>query len=327
MPGLRGRRYLAATVTVGVVVVVASCQNPAQSEPPVTPTPAPPPPVETTPTPSAAAQPPASPTCGQIDCLLFDSAADAFAHVLATKPLVVAVGETHAQKGTEALTSTTHRFTENLLPLLAHQASDLVLELWVADGKCGRREQEVAQQQKPVTETQSKGNQNEFLALGNKAESLGIRPHVLRPTCEEYEAIVSAGDDAIVQMLEMIARLTTKLVDAILDRNQRQGAERVVITYGGIVHNDLVPRPGREKWSYGPALKSRVQGRYVEVDLIVPEYIKDAPPWTSLDWTKRFDRTVHADRARLLQPSPGSYVLVFPKWSASKAGGPAQPAR
>ena len=300
----------AGLVCASLMLALGACQSQPQSPPPAAPVAEPT--QSATPAPSAAAEPPAPPTCGQIDCLLFDSAQEAFAHVLASEPLVVAVGETHAQQGTEALASTTHRFTENLLPMFEHRASDLVLELWVADGKCGQQEQRVAQQQKPVTETQSKGNQNEFLALGNKAKSLGIRPHVLRPSCEEYDAIVSAEDDAIVKMLEMIARLTTTMVRAILERNQKQRTERMVIAYGGIVHNDLVPRAGREAWSFGPALKSLVQGRYVEVDLIVPEYIKDEPPWTSLGWTERFDRSAHPDRARLLQPSPGSYVLVFP---------------
>jgi hypothetical protein len=232
--------------------------------------------------------------------------------VLESDPLVVAVGESHAQRGTEQIQSTTSRFTEKLLPLFASRASDLVLELWVASGECGERETEVAEQQQPVTETQAQSNQSEFLTLGQQASALGIRPHILRPLCQQYEAIINAGEDAVVKMLEMIAELTAVMVQAILERNQRQGTEKMVIAYGGIVHNDVEPREGRERWSFGPQLRSLVQGRYVELDLIVPEYVKDGPPWTSLGWVADFDQAQHAGKLRLLSPGPGSYVLVFP---------------
>jgi hypothetical protein len=267
--------------------------------------PAPPPPVTQPP-------PPDSETCGTIPCRRFDTPQAAFAAVLATKPLVLAIGETHAQQGTEAVPSATKRFTEQLLPMLQGRASDLVLELLVASGKCGTREAEVAEEQKPVTETQAKSDQNEFVTLGNQSNALGIRPHVLEPSCEQYDAILAAGDETISRMLETIAQITTVMVKAILLRNQRQGVEKLVLTYGGIVHNDRVPRAGRETWSFGPEISAIVGDRYVEVDLIVPEYIKDEPPWTSLPWVAQFDRTVHADQTRLLEPSPGSFVLVFP---------------
>src|SRR5690606_19555909 len=39
--------------------------------------------------------------CGELGCLRFASAEAAFRHLLAEKPLILAVGEAHAQKGTE----------------------------------------------------------------------------------------------------------------------------------------------------------------------------------------------------------------------------------
>jgi hypothetical protein len=281
---------------------------------------APPARARATPSPPAAEptapEPPAEIRCGKIACQLFDRPEQALAAVLQSRPLVVAVGETHAQAGTEHVQSTTSRFTEKLLPLFASRTSDLVLELWVASGECGERETEVAERQQPVTETQAQSNQNEFLTLGRQASALGIRPHILRPSCEQYEAIVDAGEDAIVKMLEMIADLTAVMVKAIVERNQRQGIEKVVLAYGGIVHNDVRPREGRERWSFGPRLRSLAQGRYVELDLIVPEYIKDGPPWSSLGWVADFDQAQHAGKVRLLSPGPDSYVLVFASSSA-----------
>ena len=247
-----------------------------------------------------------------MNCLLFDRPEEAFATVLKGDPLVVAVGETHAQVDGAEAESTTSRFTELLLPTLKDKASDVVLELMQRSGDCVEKEEKVAKKQEPVKQTQKKSNQSEFLALGNKAQSLGIRPHILRPSCEDFDAVIAAGDSAVIVMLEMIARLTSKMVKAILERNERQGDEKIVVAYTGIVHNDLVPREGRERWSFGPDLFSHVAGRYVEIDLIVPEFVKSGPPWDSLVWTKHFDKTRHADKTKLYNPRPGSYVLIFP---------------
>src|SRR5688572_11328442 len=48
-------------------------------------------------------------------CLRFATPEDAFRHVLAKEPVVLAIGEAHAQKGTEAIASSTKRFTESFL--------------------------------------------------------------------------------------------------------------------------------------------------------------------------------------------------------------------
>src|SRR5262249_6185988 len=139
--------------------------------------------------------------CGELDCLLFDDPAAALARVLEGQPRVLAVGESHAQKGGEGVVSATSRFTEHFLPVLAPRASDLIIELWVADPRCSKEKvAKVQQKQKAVTQSQADTNQNEFVTLAEKAKALGIQPHILRPTCDEYDQILKAGDDAIDQM-------------------------------------------------------------------------------------------------------------------------------
>jgi hypothetical protein len=251
-------------------------------------------------------------TCGALGCRLFDTPEAAFAAVLETRPVVLAVGEAHAQKGTEALKSTTARFTDTLLPMLKDRASDLVLELWVADGKCKKQQKQVAQAQKPVTEQQAATNQNEFVTLGDRSKALGIQPHVLVPSCEEYDRILAAKEDAVLEMLSMIARLSDKKARDLVERNRSAKADRMVVAYGGAMHNDLEPQKGREAFSFGPALETFTEKRYVELDLIVPEFVKDTPAWQSLPWYPHFDRNAHADKVRLYNPRPGSYVLIFP---------------
>lgn len=247
--------------------------------------------------------------CGQFGCALFDSPAAAFATVLATGPRVLGIGEAHAQKGSEGVESATHRFAA-MLPSLGGHATDLVLELWVGRTDCVEAERKVREKQKPVTEPQAESNQNEFVELATRAKELGIAPHVLRGTCKDYDEIVKAGDDAIGVMLEKIAQITAVDVKKLLERPHRPGD--LILTYGGALHNDLAPRPGRETMSFGPELDRVTDGQYVELDLIVPEYIKDTDTWRALEWYPVYDRARFGDHAALFQLKPRSFVLIFP---------------
>lgn len=258
-------------------------------------------------------------SCGEMGCTLFDTPEDAFASILAEKPLVIGIGESHAPKGAEGVVSSTKRFTETFLPMLVDAkrdmvASDIVLEIWVAEGQCGKKkEAAVAEKQKPVTQGQAKTNQNEYVALGDAAHARGIKPHILRAPCADYDKILNAKEDAVIVMLEMIARLMNEKVTALLTQQADAGTEKMVLTYGGAIHNDIVAREGREKWTFGPDLSQKTKGRYVEVDLVVPEYIKDNDAWNALPWVRHFNKDAHPSKTTLFRPAPGSFVLVFPR--------------
>ncbi len=266
------------------------------------------------PPPSGVAEPaPEAEECGALGCRLFESPADALRHVLESKPLVLGVGEAHALKGTEGVESTTSRFTRELLPVLAPRASDIVIELMQPDRRCLKTTEEVRKEQKEVTRDQAASNQNEFVMLGARAKDAGVRPHILYPSCAQYDRIVKAGDDSIFVMLETIALLTEQKAEAILERNRKEGAaDALLVLYGGAVHNDVSPREGRQAWSYGKSLLDTTGGRYVELDLIVREYIKDTDVWKSLPWYSHFDKTAHPDKVVLFHPAPSSYALIFP---------------
>jgi hypothetical protein len=261
---------------------------------------------------TAIATAPAGEPCGELGCRLFDSPEQAFAAVLAKQPRVLGIGEAHAQKGTEEVTSATDRFTHALLPLLRDRAGDLVVELMMG-AECGGAEKQVASAQKPVVEPQAAGNKNEFIALGNEAKKLGIQPHPLKPSCDQLKAAADAGADTVPRMLALIADLSVDLVGKILARNQRDGRERLVVVYGGALHNDATPPADRADWSYAPRVQSLAPGGYVELDLIVPEYIKDSPAWTALPWYGHYHPAEQGKRVVLFEPAPGSYVLIFPQ--------------
>lgn len=247
--------------------------------------------------------------CGQSPCRIFDSPSDALRTVLERKPLVLGVGEAHARKGTEALEPSVRRFTRELLPALRGTASDLVVELLLPNAACGKESKAAAEEQRVVTEKQSATTQNDYVLLANAAREAGIAPHGLRPSCEDLGQIASAGPEAITASLSVVTRLVTATLGTLVDGS---GKGRLLLAYGGAMHNDARPRPGREMWSFGPAMLEKTGGRYVELDLIVPEFIEDTDVWRSLPWVKGFDPAAHAGSTRLLEPAKGSFVLVFP---------------
>lgn len=251
--------------------------------------------------------------CGALDCRLYDTPEDALAAVLADRPLVLGIGEAHAQKGMEGVDSAAKRFTESLLPAMKDRASDLVVELMLPPSGCKPAEQKVRTQQREVTKHQAESNQSEYVTMGDAARKLGVVPDALRPTCEDLERTAKAGDEAIATMLENIARLAGTKAKELLARNQKLGADRMVVLYGGALHNDATPKPGREAWSFGPELSKATGGRYVELDVFVPESIQDTDAWKAMDWHAHYDRAAHAGATALFKTGPSSWAMIFPK--------------
>lgn len=269
---------------------------------------------DASPPPALAAQGATGTDCGALGCRLFDSPEDAMRAALAGNPLVVAVGEAHALAGTEHIDSSARRFTRDLLPELKGRASDLLLELMMPRGDCKAKTEEARTAQKPATRGHAESDQEEYVAMGNAARSLGIIPDVLRPSCDDLGAIGDAGDDAIVRTLETINRLTVKQVEALMGRKDRD-AGAAIIVYGGALHNDPTPDETEGEvadWSYGPALSNAVNGRYVAVNLFVREYIKDDATWRKWAWYPHFDRERSPEKTTMFHPKADVYVLIFP---------------
>ena len=224
---------------------------------------------------------------------------------------MLAVGEAHAQKGSEAVSSTAKRFGAQLLPIVRGRASDIVIELLLANGSCGKKtEERVAEKQKPVTENQAASNQNEFVELGTVAKKQGTEPHALTPNCDEFNAISGAGEDVVDRMLTTVAAASTRTLEALL---KHRPPAALLLAYGGALHNDLVPRPGRERWSFGPHFADVTGGKYVELDLIVPEYVKDTEAWRAFPWYSAYAERKGPHGALLYTIAPHSFTLIFPR--------------
>ncbi|HEY3499199.1 MAG TPA: hypothetical protein VGK73_31125 [Polyangiaceae bacterium] len=317
------RLLISVAVVHGGLALACGGARPAANvaPPPVTPAPA----ARASGEPSAAPAAPVSPdagpagvpatapgrSCGALGCRAFASPREAFEQALQGVPRVIAVGESHAQKAGAQVPSATQRFREQLLPVLAGRAKGIVVELLLPDKRCQKQQvADVAKRQEAVTAPQAETNQNEFVVLGQAAKALGIVPQPLVPTCDELKTVLGAGSGDIDAMLRLVADITTRETSALLAAGD---PEKSVVTYGGLVHNDLAPRPGREAWSFGPRLAERAGESFVEIDLIVPEFVRPEPPWTNLAWYPHYDAARDGAETRLFEPTPRSFVLVFPR--------------
>lgn len=277
-----------------------------------------PPPAEPTPTAEAVAEKPLASRCGPLECATFTSARAALEVVLSSEPLVLAVGEAHAPAAAGKQRSGARRFAEDLLPVLAGRSSDLIVELMNPPAGCKKQTEAVREQHKPVTDKQSTTLQNDYVALGEAARRLNVVPDLLRPSCADLAAVEAAGNDAVPMTLALIARLTIAQSRATLEKRQSESkAPRMLILYGGAMHNDLAPEKGRDEWSFGPALSSSVADRYVELDVFVREYVRDTDAWKRLPWYPHWKRDAHPDLAELFRVGPRSFTLILPRDPAS----------
>lgn len=273
--------------------------------------------VDASPAPPAAsavaeASPRAGQPCGALDCRLFDAPEDAFAVVLAQRPRALGIGEAHAQKGMDGVDSSTKRFTERLLPLLRDRASDLLVELMLPPTGCKKAEKKVRAKQQEVVERQAETNQSEYVTMGEAARRLGLVADALRPSCEDLAVIAQAGDLAVPRMLETIARLAAAKAKELLGRREKAGVDKMVVLYGGALHNVAAPKPDRAAWSFGPELLRATGGRYVELSMFVPESIQDSDSWRALAWVPHYDRAAHGAKTALFRTGPSSWALIFP---------------
>jgi hypothetical protein len=271
-------------------------------------------PVQPAPGPSAVVAPsPIVTGCGALGCKQYESPDLAFEEAIRGDARVVSIGEAHAPKGAR-VPSSARRFTDLFLPLLKGRASDLVVELMMPPPGCAARVSEVKKVQAPVTTHQAPEDQGEYVAMGEAARKLGIVPDLLRPTCADLDAIQDAGDDAIDVSLRTIEKLTREKVQKLIERDAHTPGDegKIVVTYGGAIHNDRDPPAERRVWSFGPALDHATGGRYVEIDLYVPEFIDGSDAWSRLEWFSHYERAKLGERTTMFRPHDRTFVIVFP---------------
>lgn len=245
-----------------------------------------------------------------------DSLAEAVAALITPKTRLLGLGELHSRVDRPDAPSTLVRFTEELLPALPARTSDLILETWTVDDRCGKGAAAAAASLQAATR-RPESTQSELGILFVRSRGRGLRSHPMRVTCDDYKAMAGGGDDAIVHMLDLTTSELTRLAVTYLRRAAATtptasliAEPPLVVVYGGALHNDRFPTAGLASWSYAPAVEADSERTYVEVDLITPELAEDdaallAQPWAPLLGAS--SRVVTYERG------DRSYVVIVPR--------------
>jgi len=105
----------------------------------------------------------------------------------------------------------------------------------------------------------------------------------------------------------------------VLARPGTSADARAVVVYGGALHNDLAPAEGMSAYTFGESLSKTVGGKYLEIDLYVPEYVEKQKTLKAEPWYRAYAKLARRGQAVLIERSLASYVIVFP--SAPRARG------
>lgn len=268
-----------------LILVCACTASPGPSAPP-----------EAVPAPPATPLPPHS---------IQPNLAAAVQSVLLDQHRIIGVGELHQTEGGPQVVSTAQRFTDQVLPSLAPHTSDLVIETWVLDGQCGPQEVTVTAQ---ITEETARPAvvEDQIARMARVAGELGVRPHALSLSCDDYASVQDAAGEVVYGQLLTV--LTQKLQGFA---EQAQGREDVrMLLYGGAVHNDVHPRESLAAYSYGPAVVAQSGPAYVELDLFVPELAAGIEGYAEEPWFALLE-AAKPDQVLVHARAPNSYVLIL----------------
>ena len=223
---------------------------------------------------------------------------------------VLGFGELHARVDRAQARSALAAFTE-ALPAFGERISDLVVETWIVDKKCGQ--QAVTATRKIEGEVKRpEATKSEIALLVDTAQAAQIRPHAMTLSCKDYERLApNKGPADPIAMLGLVTRELTRIAtSAVQHRDQEPGHRPWIAVYGGALHNDRFPDKSVAEWSYAGSVDVASRGHYVEVDLIVPEFAEAEPSLQAQPWRPLL---AAADRVRVWARGERSFVVILPR--------------
>jgi hypothetical protein len=225
---------------------------------------------------------------------------------------VIGFGEMHLRTDVKQVKSAIARFTQDGLPAIADQLSDLVVETWIVDPKCGQKAQTTTTKVE-MTVRRPAETRNEIAMLADAARAAKIQPHAMKLTCADYEKVnPDNGQIAADVMLDLTTKELGRISgEAVAFRDKKAEKRPWIGVYGGALHNDRMPAPGIEDWSYAAKADEASKDRFVEIDLIVPEIAQADAASHSQPW---YWLVAHADdKVHVWQRGERSFVVVLPK--------------
>jgi hypothetical protein len=236
----------------------------------------------------------------------------AFDEILGDRPRVLGIGELHLRTDrTGPTTSALARFTAEVMPSIGPQVSDLVIETWVVDPACktgGAATQRVEAAMKRPESTKS-----EIGGLIGIIKQNGIKAHVMRLSCDDLATVAPPSGVEAEKLLDVVTRELGRVArSAVRYRDEHAEARPLIVVYGGALHNDLHPFETTAQWSYAGAVDEATGGRFVEVDLYLPELIEGQALYESEDWYPLVAKTPPG-KVLLVQRAPHSWLAVLPR--------------
>jgi hypothetical protein len=225
---------------------------------------------------------------------------------------VVGFGELHMRTDRKQVKSSLAWFTQDGLPAIADQLSDLIVETWIVDPKCGQKAK-TATAKVEMTVRRPQETKSDIALLADAARAAKIQPHAMKLTCADYDKIAPAsGDVAPDVLLGLTTKELTRISgEAVTHRDKNAEKRPWIGLYGGALHNDRFPAKGVEDWSYAASVDGKTNNRFVEVDLIVPELAEGDNSWKGQPW---FELVTKADdKVHVWKRGERSFVVVLPR--------------
>lgn len=276
-----------------VALVLVACGQGSTQKPP----PAPPVAVVHDAAVPDAAPPPAPPTG------MYATLADALVAIIPADARVIGFGELHARVDRAQVASSLSQFTA-ALPAFGDKLSDLVVETFIVDPKCGKSAATTTQKMETDVK-RPEATKSEIQLLADAAKAAKIQPHAMTLSCADYKTLMPKGEIDPLAMLTITTRELGRIaLSAVAHRNKAPEHRPWIALYGGALHNDLVPDKALAEWSYAAAVDKATGGKFVEIDIIVPEFAAaDAAakkqPWFPVveaanEWIQVWKRNDHS---------------------------------
>jgi hypothetical protein len=239
--------------------------------------------------------------------------ADLAAAVAATVPAnarVIGFGEIHARIDRARVQSALSRFT-TALPAFGQAISDLVVETWIVDPKCGQKAVETTAKVEMEVK-RPEATKSEIALLADAAKAAKIQPHAMTLACRDYEKLAPKNGEADpLAMLTLTTKELQRIATSAVKHRDKDPAHRPWIAlYGGALHNDRFPGAGVAEWSYAETIDLATDGKYIEIDLIVPEFAEADKASKEQPW---FPLVAAADRVLVWKRGERSFVMILPR--------------
>lgn len=234
-----------------------------------------------------------------------------FQKVLERKPGILAVGEYHELNGAPKVPSAIRRFTRELLPALKGRVTSAIVETWMMTGKCGAAEKQATAAVAKTTQRPDT-TEDEVTTLLDRTYKLGVKNHTLLIDCDDYRSMIDdAGElDGEASLLLVKRKVEEKALE-VIEKEEGGTPGKLLLLYGGALHNDLEPLPEWRAFSFGPELARETKGSFVELDLLVPEYVEGDEDLLEEPWFKGALSLSAAGKTVLINPHPNVYLLMF----------------